>query len=57
MKNWLSAVSGAFKVCFMPTTPRLSGTSEISAFSILPEPPAPVPVGSPVSATNPLTTL
>ena len=42
--------------CFIPTTPRTKDSLEISAFNFVPEPPLPVPVGSPVSATKPFCT-
>ena len=52
MKNWLSALSGS-EVRAIATAPRANGSGENSAFKGCPEPPVPVPVGSPVCAMKP----
>ena len=52
MKNWLSALSGLCARA-MPTVPRRKCAWLNSAWSFWPEPPVPVPVGSPVCAMKP----
>ena len=52
MKNWLSPLFG-FCERAIPTVPRTNGTLENSAGRLVPDPPRPVPVGSPVWAMNP----
>ena len=52
MKNWLSALFGSWARA-IETVPRTCFSFENSALSLLPEPPVPVPVGSPVCAMNP----
>ncbi len=52
MKNWLSAELGDCARA-MDTAPRVCGSLLNSALSFWPEPPMPVPVGSPVWAMKP----
>ena len=52
MKNWLSAESGDCARA-IDTAPLVCGSLLNSALSFLPEPPLPVPVGSPVWAMKP----
>ncbi len=52
MKNWLSALFGS-EARAIDTIPRTCFSLENSALSLWPEPPVPVPVGSPVCAINP----
>ena len=55
MKNWLSALFG---ICAraIDTVPRTWGSLLNSAGRFWPEPPMPVPVGSPVCAMKPAMT-